>query len=220
MGRVKGSLLEGISGKVGNLVFYELNGQTYVRRAPGKQSKATKARTSDSKKISQSVNKQTHTFLRFFTHLLRFGFQEWEAGGRKAYHSAVSYASKNSFSFIGSTREKILDISLVKFSKGSLLGPSEPKVERAGPGVLFSWKNNSWIAGSNPQDESFLVLIHENKQTSIWEFMGGSREKESHLLPLHFPNSTDKWYAFLAFSQENTWTKKRIFSNSVYLGEV
>lgn len=220
MGRVKGSILEGIRGKVGDLVFYQLDGQTYVRRAPGKQSKATKERTSDAKKISQSVNIQTHKFLRFFTHLVRFGFQEWQTGGRKAYHAAVSFTAKNSFSFIGSSREKELDISLVKFSRGSLLGPAESKAERTATGVLFTWKNNSWIAGSHPWDTSFLVLIHENRQNSVWEFMGNSREKESHLLALPFPESGDRWHAFLAFSQKNRWTKKRTFSDSQYLGEV
>ncbi|OOG73790.1 DUF6266 family protein [Algoriphagus sp. A40] len=220
MGRVQGSILEGIRGKVGNLVFYQLDGQTYVRKAPGKQSKATKARTSEAKKISQSVNTQTHKFLRFFAHLIRFGFQEWEIGGRKAYHAAVSFTAKNSFSFVGSSREKVLDIFLVKLSSGSLLGPEEPKAERTATGVLFTWRNNSWIAGSNPRDEAFLVLIHEHREKSVWEFKGNSREKESHLLALPFPESGDKWHAFLAFSQENAWTKNRTFSDSVYLGEV
>lgn len=220
MGRVKGSILEGIRGKVGDLVFYQLDGQTYVRRAPGKQSIATKQRTSEAKKISQSVNIQTHKFLRFFTHLVRFGFQEWQAGGRKAYHAAVSFTSKNCFSFIGSGREKELNISLVKFSRGSLLGALDPKAERISTGVLFTWKDNSWMAGSHPGDSTFLVLVHENRRNSVWEYMGNPREKGSHLLALPFPESANKWHAFLAFSQENSWTKKRTFSDSQYLGEV
>lgn len=221
MGRVKGSLLEGIRGKVGNLVFYEYNGETYVRKAPGKQSKSVKAKTSLLKRQSQSVIKQTHTFLKYFTHLLRFGYQDLEVGGRKPYHAAVSYTSKNCFRFVEKGNpQKVLDISLVKFSQGSLLGPQNAVASREGGGIQFTWRNNAWEVNAKPTDQAFVILIHEDREKSRWEFLGSFREKESHFLEVPFLSESEKWHAYLSFSQENPWTKKRAFSDSVYLGEV
>lgn len=48
--------------------------------------------------------------------------------------------------------------------------------------------------------------------------VGNTREKESHTILPH-TNST-QWHAWIAFSQENPWMKKRDLSDSVYLGIV
>lgn len=220
MGKVTDSLLKGLSGKIGGLVFYQLNGETYVRKAPGKQSKAVKGRTSELKQISQDVIRQTHQFLKFFTPLLEFGYQEWGRGGRKPYHAAVSYTIKHSFSFVGNTAWKKLDLSLLKFSRGSLLGPENPIVERVSHGVRFSWQDNSNQAGSKPTDASFLVLVHPDQERSRYCLLGETRSKGAHVLPLSEMDLNESWHVYLAFSQENPWTRSRVFSDMKYLGVI
>ncbi|MDF2156242.1 DUF6266 family protein [Algoriphagus sp. CAU 1675] len=217
MARVTNSILEGMRGKIGDIVIYKIGGKTYSRRAPSKQSKNTKKKTSELKRLSQSVNTQTHAFLKNYTHLLRFGYQELADGGSRPYHAAVSHTSKNSFVF--QNGKKVLDLSLVKLSKGSLTGAQNAKAERNPEGILFSWENNSWIASAKPSDQAFVILINQDG-SSIWEFFGNYRELGSYLLPVSETALENSWFAFLAFSQENPWTKKRILSDSVYLGEI
>lgn len=220
MGKVTESLLKGLSGKIGNLVFYQSNGETYVRKAPGKQSNSVKSQTSELKRMSQDVMKQTHAFLKNFRILVQFGFQEWEKGARKPYHAAVSHMSKYAFSFKDDTAWKELDLSLVKFSKGSLLGPENPIAEKVSDGIKFTWKDNSGQAGAKGTDAAFIVLIHEDRKSHRYCLLGAKRFSQTHILDLSVNNLSEKWYAYLAFSQENPWTKKRIFSDMEYLGEV
>jgi hypothetical protein len=218
MARITNSLMDALSGSVGELVFYKVGGKTYSRRKPGKQSKATKARTSPAKRRSQSVMSQTHAFLKNITHILRFGYQDHVDGASRPYHAAVSYTSKNSFRFEGTS--KVLDISLVKVSVGALLGPLNPKVTRLDEGVEFSWTDNSWQGSAKPYDEVLVFLNSVDGSGSEWEFIGSTRATGKYLLPINNIHSKGKWHAWIAFSQENTWTKKRTLSDSVYLGMV
>lgn len=222
MARVISSFLEGVSGSIGELVIYKVGGKTYIRKKPGKQSKATKAKTSERNRHSQSVNTQTHRFLKNITPILRFGYQNYEDGARKAYHAAVSYTMKNSFKFEANAASKVLDISLVKVSRGNLLGPQEPKVERVPEGVKFSWEDNSWQASASPNDPVFVFLLAIDGilSCSVWEFFENIREKGSHILPVSNFTFDKKWHAWIAFSQANPWTKKRELSDLVYLGIV
>ncbi len=180
----------------------------------------TKARTSERKRHSQSVNTQAHKFLKKITHILRFGYQNLENGASRPYHAAVSYTMKNSFKFVGTSASKVLDISLVKVSRGSLLGTQDPKVERVPEGIKFSWTNNSWQAAATPYDHVFVFLLSYEGSGTVWEFMGNTRDKENHLLPVSPILKNTKWHAWIAFSQEKPWTKKRDLSDSVYLGIV
>ena len=218
MARITNSILEGLSGSVGDLTFYKIGGKTYTRRKPGKQSKSTKAKTSEIKRRSQSVNTQSVRFLKNITHILKFGYQNHENGARRAYHAAVSYTNKNSFKFEGNS--KILDISLVKVSLGNLLGPQNAKAERVTDGIKFTWTDNSEQASSKPRDNAFLFLLSTESTGSEWEFLGSIRKSENHLMPISPILADIKWHAWIAFSQENPWTKKRDLSDSVYLGIV
>ncbi|GMQ30670.1 DUF6266 family protein [Algoriphagus confluentis] len=220
MGKANDPSLKGLSGKIGNLVYYQRNGETYVRAAPGKQSKATKAKTSEPKRISQDVVRQTHAFLKNYKHLVRFGYQEHAVGAKTAYHRAASYTIKNSFDYRPESAWKVLDISKVRISLGDLTGPEEATASREGTGVRFTWRDNSWEGSAKPSDEAFVVLIHESRAGSRFVYQGSRRSERSHFLNLDGADPNAKWHAFLAFSQENEYSKKRFLSNSVYLGEV
>ncbi|MBN7812447.1 hypothetical protein J0A68_15950 [Algoriphagus sp. H41] len=218
MARVTNSILEGLSGSVGDLVFYKIGDKTYTRRKPGKQSKSTKARTSDLKRRSQSVMTQTHAFLRKITHILRFGYQNQVEGASRQYHAAVSYTSKNCFRLEGEA--KVLEIGAVKISLGTLLGPQNPRAERVPNGVEFCWTDNSGQGSAKATDEVFVCLLSVGGSGSEWEFLGSQRSAGKHVLPLPSTYSATQWHAWIAFSQENTWTKQRTLSDSVYLGMV
>lgn len=218
MARITNSLMEALSGSVGELVFYQVGGKTYSRRKPGKQSKATKARTSPAKRRSQSVISQTQAFLKNIAPILRFGYQNHTDGARRPYHAAVSYTSKNCFK--EEEKARILEVSLVKVSLGTLTGPQDPRAVRVTDGVEFSWTDNSEEGSARFSDQAFVVLHSTSGQGSDWVFLGSFRSIGKHKLPFKNSNSNTQWHAWIAFSQENPWTKKRTLSDSVYLGIV
>src|SRR5690606_1769866 len=116
--------------------------------------------------------------------ILRFGYQNHENGASRPYHAAVSYTSKNSFKLEGVS--KVLDISLVKVSRGSLLGPQDAQVLRVPEGIKFTWTDNSWQAAATPYDHVFVFLLSTQSilTGTEWEFLGSTRDKESHVLPI------------------------------------
>ncbi|WP_144603236.1 DUF6266 family protein [Algoriphagus algorifonticola] len=217
MGKVENPMLKGISGKIGGLVFYQSGGNTYVRQKPGKQSKSVKKRTSRRKRLSQSVMKQTHQFLRKLVPLLRFSYQEMKQGARQPYHAAVAYMAKNSFKSDGDS--KIIDPSLLKLSAGSLSGPLNAAAHWFKNGVQFTWTDNSWSGSAKPSDQALLIAINLEEDIRIWNHLGERRDRGEDFLPLT-PTTKGSWHVYLAFSQEQLQQKKTYVSDSVYLGKI
>ncbi|MDF2156478.1 DUF6266 family protein [Algoriphagus sp. CAU 1675] len=218
MGRVVNPLLKGITGKIGGLVFYQSGGNTYVRQASGKQSKAVKKRTSKRKRLSQSVMKQTHQFLRTLVPLLRYSFQEMKQGARQPYHAAVAYMAKNSFVREGD--QKVIDPSLLKLSAGTLTGAVGATAEWTEEGIKFTWTDNSWTGSALPTDRSLLIAIGMEEEVRVWKKEAEPRQKGEAILSLADYPSEKTWHIYLAFSQEKTRMKKTFVSDSVYLGKV
>ncbi|WP_194776880.1 DUF6266 family protein [Pararhodonellum marinum] len=206
------------NGKVGNLVFYQVGGQTYFRKAPSKQTKAQKQKVSPLKKISQDKMGMTQRYLKPLIKVIAFGFQEFEAGARRAYHACVSHTKAHCF--VQETDAFYIDPALFKVSKGSLMPPQNASAEKAAEGITFTWKDNSWISSAKPFDKAFVVLYNPEKKQVHWEFLGRTRETGQHILALHPMHTEGPWDVYLAFSQEQARTKKRMLSDSVYLGKM
>ncbi|MBN7813011.1 hypothetical protein J0A68_18790 [Algoriphagus sp. H41] len=167
---------------------------------------------------SQGMFSAVHDYLKGLTQVIRFGFQGEANGARHAYHACVSFTRMNCFSLTG--QEYQIDPALFKISRGTLMGPENPKAERTSEGVMFTWKDNSWTSSAKPQDIAFLVIHNPKQKIAYCEEMGSTRSQEEHLLSYKFGNSGGEWHAYLAFSQENPRAKKLILSDSVYLGIV
>ncbi|EOZ91944.1 hypothetical protein A33Q_4037 [Indibacter alkaliphilus LW1] len=217
MGRVRGTLASAIEGRVGNLIFYKVDGVTYVRSAPGKQSKAKKRKVSPLKKMSQDKMALTQQYLKGLTKVIAFGYQEFAEGAKRPYHACVSYTKTHCFSFKG--QEFHIDPALIKMSRGSLMPAIESKAERTSEGILIFWEDNSWQSSAKPTDRSFLVLHHPGTKQVVWDFQGSIRSAKQHLIPLSEQAHAKSWHVYLAFSQEK-YKGKVILSDSVYLGEV
>lgn len=217
MGRVRGTLASAIEGRVGNLIFYKVDGVTYVRSAPGKQSKAKKRKVSPLKKMSQDKMGMTQQYLKGLTKVIAFGYQEFAEGARRPYHACVSFTKTHCFSFNG--QDFHIDPALIKMSRGSLMPANKAKAERTEKGIWVSWEDNSWQSSAKPKDRSFLVLHHPDSKQVIWEFQGSIRSAKQHLIPLSEQACCKSWQVYLAFSQEK-YKGKIILSDSVYLGEI
>jgi hypothetical protein len=220
MARVANTLLNGIQGTMGDMIFYQINGVTYTRKKPGKRTNAQKKwmKKSPLNERSQGMFTMVQKYLKTLRRAIAFGYQEHTFGASLPYHACVSYTRKNCFALDG--EDYRIDPSLIKVSRGSLLPPEDAKAERGGEGILFTWRNNSWISSARPSDQAFIV-IHDTEGTSMeWIDLGNFREQGEHLLKLHPYSISKSWHVYLAFSQKNHISKKRTLSDSVYLGIV
>lgn len=220
MARLGNTSLNGASGTLGDLILYQRNGVTYVRRKPQKWSTAKKNSTkvSPANKRAQSKFALAQKYLKGLNRVIRFGYQNEVFGAKTARNACISHLLINGFGFNGA--EYFVDPSLVKMSIGSLMEPEEAKAIRTEEGVVFTWKDNSWSSSAKPDDRAFLVLHNPLRALAEYREIGNYRTKGKDILSNQLINPDQEWHAYLAFSQENPRTKKRILSNSVYLGLV
>lgn len=220
MVKVANTLLNGIQGTMGDMIFYQINGITYTRRKPGKRTNAQKKRMKKSplNERSQGMFAMVQKYLKTLRRAIAFGYQEHTIGASLPYHACVSYTRKNCFALDG--KDYRIDPALIKVSRGSLMPPEDAKAEKSEDGIQFTWRNNSWISSAKPWDRAFIVIHDLENTTMDWVDLGNTREQGEHLLKLDSYSVNKSWHAYLAFSQENYISKKRTLSDSVYLGVV
>ncbi|SEF67220.1 DUF6266 family protein [Algoriphagus boritolerans] len=167
---------------------------------------------------SQGMFAMVQKYLKTLRRAIAFGYQEYTVGASLPYHACVSYTRKNCFALDG--KDYRIDPALIKVSRGSLMPPEDAKAEKVAEGIMFSWRNNSHISSAKLWDRAFIVIHDLDNTTVEWVDLGNTREKGEHLLKLdpHYLNKS--WHAYLAFSQENAYSKKRTFSDSLYLGVI
>jgi hypothetical protein len=149
---------------------------------------------------------------------IQFGYQELAEGARRPFHVCLSHTLGQSFEADGHAYR--LSPVLLKLSRGALMPPLEAKAERVEDGILLSWTDNSWVGNAKPWDQAFVVLHHPEDKFCDWIPQGKPRDEGKMLFPLPESQKSRTWHVYLAFSRENSRTKKTQLSDSVYLGRV
>ncbi|MCH6233627.1 DUF6266 family protein [Cognataquiflexum rubidum] len=216
MARVNDSSGGEFNGKVGGLVYYQVEGKTYVRQAPPKQTKAKKKKTSPLRRLYQSKMTLTQSHLKSLTRAIAFGFQNFAEGARRPFHACVSYTLNNAF--IADGPNFAIDPALIKVSLGPLLPPINAIAEKLDHGIYITWQSNAHISNAKPWDKAFIVLHHPEQMLSENTTFGKDRSSESQFISLSVHSLQKKWHIYLAFSQEQTHNGKLLLSDSVYLG--
>lgn len=133
----KGSLLS-FSGKVGDLVIYDLNGQKVVRSAP---------RTSPDRKLTpleqlnRDMMKVTSQFLKPLHSVLNFGYKNIARKGARvaAFQQAQSHTRKHAIDFLADGRPYVNPEKILVF-RGELNGPKEIEALRQQNEIQVLWE--------------------------------------------------------------------------------
>lgn len=203
-------------GKLGNLVFYTLNGKTVVRSRPTHTHK-NKKNPSPLQLIQREKLTTINAFLKPIKLALDFGYQEFLTQSKKGIHWAYSEINTKGYNH---TREPKIDPAYLRISKGALLGPEKSKAEREANGIVVSWVNNSAEGKAQSTDEAFILCYCPEEKKYIWPEERFRRNSGQAVIGLNPEQSLLTWHIYLAFSQQNIRTKKYILSDSVYLGRV
>ncbi|MFC3416774.1 DUF6266 family protein [Algoriphagus hitonicola] len=203
-------------GKIGNLVFYSMNGKTVVRTRPSGTHR-NKTHPSPLQLLQREKLKTINRFLKPLKRVLDFGYQEYLTQSKKGIH--LAYAELNHKGY-HHDREPRIDPAFLKISKGNLLEPQNPTLEKTDSGFRISWDASSAEGKSMPSDETFIVLYQPEQGKYIWVEQKFRRSAGLAEVNLAEANRDYPWHVYLAFSQYNIWRKSYILSNSEYLGKI
>ena len=209
MARVIDGVNGTVSGKVGNVVYYNSNGGTYVRSLP------TKSRRKRTPTAKQAVHRQrfsvVQNWLKPILPLIRVGFNKY-APRQTSHNSAMSYNLQHAV--IESGNGFGINHEAFAFSRGLLPAAEQTSMVQEGDSVRFYWQSNDEIPSDHKLDRTILLLYHPGSDYSNFRIYGSERWQLTDFLTIKDFKPGDMLYGYLAFiSSEN-----QEVSNSVYLG--
>ena len=161
---VTSNLMEGMRGKLGNLIFYTRNGKTYVKRAqvPGKK---RKPRTERQRAVTTrfGIVQELYSYYRkkVSPDIWRIAAKERGRMAPNLFHSA------NCVCFDG--KGEMVKPDLFRFAEGSLQPPSGAAVERLGEGRFrATWmvEAEEWTACAG-SDRLMAGVIYTSEMPSV-----------------------------------------------------
>lgn len=198
-----------ITGTVGNLTQYMLNGQNVIRAKRTVFAPPT---------IRQQANQQRMTVVNGFLHrmlpYLKVGFSKLADGTTKNYHNlATSYNKKEALK--GEYPNIEMDYEKAKISIGELLEAQNPVVEAIQNGLKFTWDPANPNHGHGG-DQVMIVAFGTVSKKSYGILYGPLRSVGE--AQFKFPNSMEEepFETYMSFISPDRLS----VSNSVYVGKV
>lgn len=210
MARLNHPFLGQISGKLGNLVIYQLNGKTIVREKP--QWKKSYQPTALQRLYQQKFKLATAT-LRPLNKLLNTGYGEFVTPTRKGYHLALSQTLTSA---INETQGSVsVNFESILISSGVVSPVLNLQTEWIGARQLkLHWESQGNKGNSKDSDLSWIVVY--NPDQGIAEEFTGEAFRRSQSQTIELAPRIDLSGSYLYFSFYRLLPRnKRRFSDSV-----
>jgi len=192
MARMKRNIGDLVSGKIGNLVFYQLNDQSYVRAAP--------VRKKDSWTEEQQFHRQRISKASGYWRALRSELMTKIWNNAAEQMNGYAWFMKVNMPAL-EMDGTLIDPKLLKVSAGKLTVPQQLTAERQPANaatILVSWKNDPHVKGERLIDELMVVSFADGKFSPVTPtgIVRGAKNG-SFSLPLNPTNATH-FYLFMA----------------------
>ncbi len=209
MGKLKNGILGGISGKVGTVTCYDLNGQEIVRSNGTNNNPPT---------IKQLNNYQQMTVINEFfagmEHLLKTGFNPEARGTTKNYQNlAIQYNKPNALK--GYFPDVEIDYPKIIISAGNLSQAFNPTVEMVAEGLKFNWDLQHNIYQEN-SDRVMLLAYAPNSKEMSFNKSGAQRIERCDILKVNPSMRNEPLEVYMSFVSDDRLRA----SNSQYLGMI
>tara|TARA_R110002020_G_scaffold421577_1_gene630667 strand:+ start:7106 stop:7726 length:621 start_codon:yes stop_codon:yes gene_type:complete len=206
-------MLGRISGSMGNLVFYQLNGKTVVRQKPGPRKKPSTERQLYQQKAF-SIGQKFVTPLR---HALNFTMNNKGTSFESGTTRTLSWVIKNAI--LPEEKIPVLWPERVKISKGWLVGLEEGIAVREGDSIRISWRPNAWQGSGRDEDRLFVIAYAPGSKRVHTLYEGNYRKAGTQLLELPWSEyEIGLVYIYAAFYSQEGFVRE--FSDSICLGKV
>lgn len=149
-----------LSGKVGNMIYYVMNGKQYVRRVgiPGKERKTTKENMTSRQKSNLTRFGGVQRYYAYFRK--HIGEAIWKTAGASLNARAINLFHKtNGHCF--DDKGRLVDLATFQFSHGELLLPRNIAVERDGDLFRVTWEEERHERNAAPTDRLCVGLVYD-----------------------------------------------------------
>jgi len=178
MGKLPNGPLGAFTGRLGNIVSYELNGQIIVRtiginnKPPTPKQKTNRMKMKVINELVQNTYWAMHA-----------GFTAASAGTVYNYANlAIKHNNPNALKGVYPNVE--LDYPKLLFSHGKLLQPIDPKVEVVPEGLKFSWDPSTQLTYESAHDQVSMIAYCPEKKEMFFIKSGQRRHQGSDILPI------------------------------------
>lgn len=196
------------NGKIGNLIYYTLNGQQIVRIVGVNTKPPTNKQKANHQAMAVTMN-----LLRPALRFINTGFR-LEATGttRNPHNLATSYNKKHALK--GEYPNISVDYSKVMVSKGNLPLAGNLKMERENNGLRISWDPRDQNKGDYADDIVMVLVLHPATQQAHCLLNAGHRGAGNCFVELENNKSLAQTEVYLCF-RSSSGVK---ISDSAYLG--
>ena len=197
-------------GRIGNIVYYELDGVQIARsigQHPGTFSKAQLANQQRTAVVSKFLN-PIKAFIS-----LSFKSTEFKAKNHP-YNKASSYNKINAT--IGEYPNISMDFSKVRISDGDLPEAKNPEVVAVEGGLKFTWTYDEKADAERREDQVMLMAYFPKQEAAIFIYSGARRPEQEATLAIDPSFARKEAETYIAFVSDD---RTRI-ARSVYTGKV
>lgn len=208
MGILRNGFAGNIRGKVGNLVFYTLNGKQ-VARTLGKMTKSPTIRQLQCRREMAVIN----GFIKQVTEFTNIGFRLMAKGTNKSPgNMAVSYNKR--YALQGTYPDIEIAYEKVLVTQGTMWTADEPSVEMTLLGLDFSWSCPPKSSWPRTNDQVMLLVYFPDIKKVIYILSGVSRLHCATSLALESSLLNEYMEVYMSFIAEN----RKSIAKSTYLG--
>jgi hypothetical protein len=208
MAIIKHGIFGPVRGKLGNLVYYESNGQDIVRRIGANLHPPSMAQLACRAGIAVMSN-----FLKKVLEFVNAGFGlEAKAKKSNAYNLAMSCNKKNALK--GAYPDIELDYPKVMLSEGSLLPAVSPSAVLSAEGLWFNWATYTDMPWPERTDQVMLMAYFPVLGKAVFLLYGPARIAGTALLEISAPMLGAYMETYISFISAD----RSQVSNSIYTG--
>jgi len=178
MGKLPNGPLGAFTGRLGNTVSYELNGQIIIRTIGINNKPPTPKQKTNRMKMKVINELVQNTYL-----AMHAGFTAASVGTVYNYANlAIKHNNPNALKGVYPNIE--VDFPKVLFSHGNLLQPIDPKVEVVPEGLKFSWDPSTQLTYESAHDQVSMIAYCPEKKEMFFIKSGQRRHQGSDILPV------------------------------------
>ena len=198
------------TGKIQNMVSYDLNGKNVYRRIGRTRKKPTVRQLAVRQKMAVVIK-----FLKHLGPLIEFGFKAQAVSARKSPHNmATSYNTKNAT--VGEYPEIVMDYSKAMISQGDLMQPVDPQVDLLQGKLRFSWENQPDLNYTNKKDQVMMLAYFPETHDISADVYGALRTAGEDFLPIDNKLQQARMEVYMAFVSSD----RESASDTIYLGTI
>lgn len=208
MGKATKGILGAVSGKVGNLIFYNLNGTDCVRTSGTRHAPLTAGERLNLSKITllMGVFKRIKPFL-------KMGFGPAASGTNQNYHNvATAYNRRQAIRIVSDKAE--IDYPKLVLSIGDAAPPRDLAIALSPGALTFSWAFDQLKDWTSRSDQVMMMALFPDDDCAIYEQAGAKSSAGKDVLQLPTNYHLRHMEVYISFISSDRQTICR----SIYLG--